>query len=226
MDVSLTGFAPLGDRVWWARAEPASVTVGLVAGGTGCLVVDTGSCPSQGRAIRAAAEATAGVPVVAAVVTHHHYDHLFGLAAFADVATYGHRSIPGSVLRHAGLARELAEMGLSRADLARPGRAFRRRAALDLGGRPVGITHLGPAHTPGDSVVIVPDADLVFAGDLVEEAGPPSIELDTSLPGWLRALDRLLRRCGPATTVVPGHGRPVDRAFVAAQRAWLAAAAP
>lgn len=222
MDFSLTGFISLGDRVWRAGAEPESVTIGLVAGSEGCLVIDTGSSPAQGCAIRTAAEATAGVPVVAAVVTHHHYDHLFGLAAFGDVATHGHRSIPRSVARNKALERELAGLGLVRADLARPGRPFDRTETLDLGGRSVTIVHLGPAHTPGDSVVIVPDADVLFAGDLVEESGPPSIEPDTSLAGWLRALDRLHALCGPTTEVVPGHGRPVDRGFVATQRAWLA----
>ncbi len=223
MDFTLSRFVPLGDRVWRARAEPASVTIGLVAGAAGCLVVDTGSSPAQGRAIRAAAERTAGVPVAAAVATHHHYDHLFGLGAFADVPTYGHVSIPDSVARHEGLAGELADLGLAAGDLGRPRHLVVEGATLDLGGRTVAVVHLGPAHTPGDSVVLVPDADVVFAGDLVEESGPPSVEADSSLPGWLRALDRLLDLCGPATTLVPGHGRPVDRAFVAAQRAWLAA---
>ena len=37
------------------------------------------------------------------------------------------------------------------------------------------IAHLGRGHTDGDLVVVVPDADVVFAGDLIESAGPPSV---------------------------------------------------
>ncbi len=225
MEFILTDFVPVGARAWRAVAEPATVTIGLVAGDAGCLVVDTGSSPAQGRAIRAAAATTAGVPVVAALATHHHYDHLFGLAAFADVATHGHASLAASLAAHAGLARECADLGIAAADVVLPGRPFRRGVDVDLGGRTVRIEHLGPAHTPGDAVVVVADADLVFVGDLVEEAGDPSIEPETTLGGWVRALDRLLALAGPGTTIVPGHGRPVDRAFVAEQRAWLQRAA-
>lgn len=222
---NLTDFEPVADRVWRAVAEPASVSIGLIAGSAGALVVDTGSSPAQGRSIRVAAERTAGVPVVAVVVTHHHYDHLFGLAAFADVATYGHLSLPESVRCHPTLAAELAALGVDRDEVAEANHPFGRRADVDLGGRLVRVVALGPAHTPGDAVVLVPDAGVVFAGDLVEEAGPPWVEGDSSVAGWVDALgvlDALFDPDAPGAVVVPGHGRPVGRSFVAGQREHLA----
>lgn len=60
MEYSLGPFVPVADRVHVAVAEPEGVNVGLVVGSTGALLVDTGSSPEQGRAIRAAAEAVAG----------------------------------------------------------------------------------------------------------------------------------------------------------------------
>src|SRR4029453_11397082 len=50
-----------------------------------------------------------------------------------------------------------------------PERTFSSALSLDLGDRLVDIVHPGRGHTSGDLVVRVPDADLVLAGDLVEQ---------------------------------------------------------
>ena len=38
------------------------------------------------------------------------------------------------------------------------------------------LRHPGRGHTAGDLVVHVPDADVLVAGDLVEQSGPPAFE--------------------------------------------------
>ncbi len=97
--------------------------------------------------------------------------------------------------------------------------------AVDLGGRRVEIAHLGEGHTDGDLVVVVPDADVVFAGDLIESAGPPSFG-DDSVPGsWAATLDGVIGLMTATTVLVPGHGDPVDREFVFEQRGRIAAQA-
>ncbi len=219
---SLSPFEPVADRVWRAVAEPASVNIGLVAGASGCLVVDTGSSPAQGRAIRDAAERTADAPLIAAVVTHHHYDHAYGLAAFADVATYAHASVAASVRANPELAAELASLGLDESDLAEANRTFGLAVTIDLGGRHVEAVHFGPGHSPGDVAVLVPDARVVFAGDLLEESGPPQAGPDADLAGWPVALDGILGTLRADSVVVPGHGEPVDRIFAVDQRGQLA----
>ena len=93
------------------------------------------------------------------------------------------------------------------------------RRPLDLGGRTVALQHPGRGHTDHDVVVHVPDAAVVFAGDLVEQGAPPDLG-DAVVAEWPATLDALLA-LQPAV-VVPGHGDPVDPAFVAAQRAELA----
>jgi glyoxylase-like metal-dependent hydrolase (beta-lactamase superfamily II) len=102
----------------------------------------------------------------------------------------------------------------------RAGAAGRGRTrGARLGGRRVDLLDLGPGHTDHDLVVGVPDAGAVFAGDLVEQGAPPSFGPDSVAPAWPRTLDALLG-LRPAT-VVPGHGDPVEAAFVAAQRDLL-----
>ena len=60
-------------------------------------------------------------------------------------------------------------------ELGQPNMEIAVATALDLGDRRVEIAHLGRGHTDGDLLVVVPDADLLFAGDLLESAGPPVV---------------------------------------------------
>lgn len=70
-------------------------------------------------------------------------------------------------------------------------------------------------------MVHVPDADVLIAGDLVEQSGPPAFE-DSYPLRWPDAVADLLRLTTARTVVVPGHGDPVDVDFVRAQHTELA----
>jgi glyoxylase-like metal-dependent hydrolase (beta-lactamase superfamily II) len=59
-------------------------------------------------------------------------------------------------------------------------------------------------HTGGDSVVIVPDANVVFGGDLVWQKHLPNL-IDASTDPWIKTLDKLLAD-HPKATFVSGHG--------------------
>lgn len=212
----------LAEGVWRAVAEPESVNVGLVAGSERALLIDTGSTPAQGRAIRAAVIALTDVPLTHVVVTHAHYDHAFGLAAFTDLVTIGHARL-ATALTGANARAEAARLGVSPADLVAPNRPIELALATDLGGLRAEIVHFGPAHTSTDLVVVVPGADVVFAGDLLESSAPPSLGPDSLPESWPAALDGIIGVCGPDTRVVPGHGSVVDRVFAMTQRAQLSA---
>ena len=219
-DVQPESFRPVADGVYVAVAEPAAVNIGLVVGGTGALVVDTGSSPAQGAAIRGAAEAVAGVPVTAVLITHWHWDHWFGLAGFAGVPGYGHETLAGR-LQDPGLPAVAAEHGVGVGDVVAPSHPLALARVVDLGGRRVEFVHFGRGHTDGDVVAIVPDANLVFAGDLLEQSGPPAFGEDCHLKDWPSALDGVLGLIDEDTVIVPGHGDPVDRMFAFDQRARI-----
>ena len=222
MQFSLTPFEELRPGIWRAVAQPAGVNIGLIAGSTGALVVDTGSSPAQGAEIRAAAEVAAGVPPVGAVVTHSHFDHYYGLAAFDDLVTYGHETLIDA-LEAESVATEVAELGFARDDLRPPNRPMALARMVDLGGRYAEIVHFGRGHTAGDLVVIVPDADVIFTGDLLEQSAPPAMGADCFLKEWPTALDGVLGLVSEHTLLVPGHGAPVDRVFAFTQRAEISA---
>jgi glyoxylase-like metal-dependent hydrolase (beta-lactamase superfamily II) len=86
---------------------------------------------------------------------------------------------------------------------------FDRELRVDLGGREVRILHPGRGNTGGDTVVLVPDAKVVAAGDLVVYPTP------YSFGSWLAEWPETLARVEAlgASAIVPGHG-PVLRDHV------------
>ena len=221
---ALGSWQELRPGIYRAVAEPESVNLGLVVGTQAALLIDTGSSPAQGRAVRESVASLTDRPLVAVVVTHWHYDHAFGLAAFAHLDSVGHESVPDR-LASAAAAAEAGRLGVAVGDLAAPTRGVVVATAFDLGDRRVEVAHVGRGHTDGDLIVVVPGADVVFAGDLIESAGPPSFGPDSVPNEWAGTLDGLVGLMTERTLAVPGHGDPVDRAFVFRQRGEVAAQA-
>lgn len=216
------------------RLPFCDVTVGLVAGRGGALLVDTGTTLAEAAAIDADVRELAGRSVSHIVLTHKHFDHVLGSSLFfepdmycaPEVAEYlasCGRSLRQDALRHGA---DAAEVDRALAALRRPQHAV-YEASVDLGDRAVTVAHLGAGHTASDLVVIAPGVNddepvVLFTGDLVEESADPAIDADSDVSAWPATLDRLLEVGGPDAVYVPGHGRVVDAGFVRRQRDWLA----
>lgn len=227
------GFVEVADRVY-VRVEPLlRVNVTLVVGDDAALLVDTLSSAGQAVELAAAVRAVTDRPLTL-VNTHHHYDHCFGNAVLAGDPprpVYAHeraavalREDPEGLRREAyeEVRAEHPELAADLADtpLLAPTHTVHTETPLDLGGRRVVLRHPGRGHTDADLVAHVPDADVLVAGDLVEQSGPPAFE-DSYPLQWPDAVADLLRLTTPGTVVVPGHGAAVDVDFVRAQHAEL-----
>ena len=223
---------PLTDSVHRCRLPFLDVTVGLVQGSTGTLIVDTGTTLAEASAINADVLQLAEHRVTHVVLTHKHFDHVLGSSAFADAEIYCMPEVADHLLSATDKLRDDAlRYGADAAEIDRAIAALRPpdhavdNAVVDLGNRQVRITHLGRGHTDADLVVVVPADDggpvVVFSGDLIEESGDPAIDADSDVAAWPGTLDRLLAIGGGDALYVPGHGRVVDADFVRRQREWL-----
>jgi len=210
--------------VYVAVAEPESVNLGLIVGSERSLLVDTGSSPDQGRALRESLTAVTDKPVAAVVLTHWHFDHAFGLAAFPEIPRVAHESVRVR-LGSREAAAEAERLGVAHGQLGQPDVEIAVATAIDLGDRRAEIAHVGRGHTDGDLVIVVPDADLLFVGDLIESAGSPSFGSDSVPEEWPATLDGVIGMMTSTTLAIPGHGEPVDREFVFSQRGRIAAEA-
>ncbi|CUM41266.1 Fumarylacetoacetase [Streptomyces venezuelae] len=208
--------------------------MGLVLGEEALLLYDTGSSLAEGAELRARISAlTDGRRVTHIALSHPHFDHVFGTAAFAGAEVFGavgsddllarardREALRADAVRHgldATAAAEAVDV------LVAPRHVVSGEWTLDLGGRQVLLANLGPGHTGHDLALFVPgEREVVFCGDLVEESGEPQAGPDAIPSRWPDALDRLLSLGGEDAVYVPGHGAVVDATFVRTQREELA----
>ncbi|WP_318211148.1 MULTISPECIES: MBL fold metallo-hydrolase [unclassified Streptomyces] len=234
VDWEAYGWERLADGVGRRRLPGWDATVGLVRGERGLLLYDTGSSLAEGAELRTQISGlTGGRRVTHIALSHPHFDHVFGTAAFAGAEVFGavgvdellgrerdREELRGDGVRHGLDARAAAEA----ADvLVAPRHVVSGEWTLDLGGRQVLLANVGPGHTGHDLALLVPgEREVVFCGDLVEESGEPQAGPDAIPSRWPDALDRLLRLGGEDAVYVPGHGAVVDATFVRLQREELA----
>lgn len=222
----------LTDSVHRCRLPFLDVTVGLVRGHTGALLVDTGTTLTEAAAIDTDVRQIAGRPVTHVVLTHKHFDHVLGSAVFSEAEMYCAPEVAEYLSSATGQLRDDAlHYGAEAEEIDRAIAALRPpqqgiyNAVIDLGDRTVTIAHLGRGHTTADLVVVVPragdDRAVVFTGDLVEESADPAIDADSDVAAWPATLDRVLAFGGPDAIYVPGHGKVVGAEFVRRQRDWL-----
>jgi glyoxylase-like metal-dependent hydrolase (beta-lactamase superfamily II) len=191
--------------------------IGVIGGTRSVLVVETGLGPrNAGKVIKFAADYANGRKLYL-TTTHFHPEHAFGAQVFAGQATYLINKAqatdlaakgPGYIDMFRGLGEAVARQ-LEGVELATPEVVYDDSYDLDLGGRVVQLRATGRAHSQGDQVITVPDAGVMFTGDLVETGQfaifpwfPPH---DTDVSGlrWMAVMEHLITQS--PRVVVPGH---------------------
>ena len=191
--------------------------IGIIGGTHSVLVVETGMGPRNAEKVLAFAADYARGRELYLTTTHFHPEHAFGAQVFAGQATYLLDQAqaddlaskgPGYIGMFRGLGEPVARQ-LEGVELAAPDVVYDGSYDLDLGGRVVQLRATGRAHTKGDQVITVPDAGVMFTGDLVETGQfaifpwfPPH-DTDVSGTRWITVMERLA--AAHPQVVVPGH---------------------
>jgi glyoxylase-like metal-dependent hydrolase (beta-lactamase superfamily II) len=198
----------VGPGVYAAIGGPmAGSNAGFVVGDDGVLVVDSFFFPAAAQALLATIRQTTDKPIRYVVNTHYHIDHVSGDAVFkaAGATIIAHRNVPGwihSENLHLFGANLTPAIKTQIDQLIGPDRTIDKETVITLGKRRIEIRPMS-GHTGGDLVVGVPDAHVIFTGDLVwNHTGPTTI--DGRIGPWTNEVTQLemLRN----EVYVPGHG--------------------
>lgn len=203
---------------------------GLIVDGDETLLVDTLFDLKSTREMldRMRRQVPASKAIGTLVNTHANGDHTFGNQLVKDariVATAKCRDEmierPPEFFRNLfGAWRNLGDAGAfmhevmgSRFDFSDivatpPTTTFDGSLSLTVGGKTVELLEVGPAHTPGDLLVHVPQDRTVFTGDIMFVKGHPIVWAGP-ISNWIAACDKILS--WDVETIVPGHGAITDK---------------
>jgi glyoxylase-like metal-dependent hydrolase (beta-lactamase superfamily II) len=219
-----TRWVEVGERVFVRRYAFFDQNIVVVLGRDEALVLDTRTTHGQAREILDDLREL-GSPTVGIVVNSHgHYDHAFGNRVFRPAPIWGHERCATMLNASGERMRAAAAVAVPdiRDDLADvivdpPDRTFADDATICLDdGREVSLRYLGRGHTDNDVVMRVDGADILCAGDLLENGATPYFG-DGYPMDWPATAEALLALVGPSTVVVPGHGPHAGRRFVESQ---------
>jgi cyclase len=212
----------------WAYLQPDGgwgwSNAGLITDGHRSLLVDTlFDLKLTAEMLAAMRQATSAATRIDTLVnTHANGDHWYGNSLVDGAEILASASAAAEMLelppaRFAQLMKAAPDMGEAGAFLARvfgpfdfegidaapPTRTFTGGLDLTVGDRRVRLLEVGPAHTAGDVIVHLPDAGVVFTGDILFHGGHPIVWAGP-ISNWIAACDRILAL--EPVIVVPGHG--------------------
>jgi cyclase len=201
----------IGEGVYAAIANDggkAGSNAGFVVGSNGVVVIDTFEAVAPARDLLAEIRKVTNLPIRFVVNTHYHLDQTGGNAVFAEAGAVilAQRNLRGWLrtenLKFFGAAPKPEQKAMVEA-LVLPDAVYTDAIDIYLGTRQIQVRYM-LGHTGGDSVVTVPDADVVFAGDLVWQKHLPNL-IDAATGDWVKTLQKLLAD-HPSGTFVSGHG--------------------
>jgi len=197
-----------GLYAYTAEGDPNS---GVVIGDDAVMVIDAQATPAMAADVIARVAKVTDKPIKYVLLTHYHAVRTLGASAYKAtdilasdatrglIAERGKQDMDSEIGRFPRLFRAAETIP----GLTWPTITFPDQISVWLGRREVRIMHIGRGHTAGDVVAVVPDAGVVFAGDLVEYKSACYCG-DAHFTDWPATLDHLAEM--QANALVPGRG--------------------
>jgi glyoxylase-like metal-dependent hydrolase (beta-lactamase superfamily II) len=203
-------FSEIGKDLWAFTAE-GDPNTGVIIGDDSVMIVDAQATPRLAHKVIERIRSVTDKPIKHVVLSHYHAVRVLGASAYgaseiimshaarAMVAERGQEDWDSEFARFP----RLFEGHESIPGLTWPTQTFDRRMSLYLGRRRVDLMWLGRAHTAGDIVAHVPDANVMFTGDIVEYKSACYCG-DGHFGDWPATLEAI-RRFAPQA-IAPGRG--------------------
>jgi glyoxylase-like metal-dependent hydrolase (beta-lactamase superfamily II) len=206
-----------------ADNEGHTSNAGFVVTDEGVVVYDALGTPALGYRLLQRIREVTDKPVKIIVVSHYHADHIYGLQAFKQHAENPEVIAQQLTLGYVGGDRaSQGEAGQRRLQQRRealfpwvdentflvpPDVTFDKDYSFKLGGLTFEIHHLGPAHAPGDSIMLVKELGVLFSGDVIYKGRIPFLDSpQTDVHNWIKGLDYLSNLKPAPRFIIPGHG--------------------
>ncbi|HUD78707.1 MAG TPA: MBL fold metallo-hydrolase [Streptosporangiaceae bacterium] len=189
------------DGTWYIN------NTGFIVGDRSVISIDACSTERRTRAYLDRIASVTPAPVTTLVNTHHHGDHTYGNCVFGDITIIGQERCRAEIIATGLLGNtgiwEPVDWG--ELTLAPPTVTFTDRLRLWSGDLPVDLRYVGqPAHTSNDTLVWLPEQQVLFCGDLLFNGGTPFL-LMGSVTGAIEVLTTVVAPI-PAAAIVSGHG--------------------
>ncbi len=207
-----TGLTKLAKGVFayiQATGESGVSNAGLLIGDRSATLIDTLMVPSLNGPFLESIRKATSLPVRQIIHTHHHIDHIGGDFLFPDAEVMVHKAARERILR-SGALKPLFSKFMPRfaeefefLEITPPTITFESDLSVYLGSREVQLIVMGPAHTPGDVGVYLPEEKILFSGDIAFFYVTP-LAHEGTLRGWVKACERILQM--DVEIIVPGHG--------------------
>jgi glyoxylase-like metal-dependent hydrolase (beta-lactamase superfamily II) len=213
-------FGPIGRDLYAYTAE-GDPNTGVIVGDDCCMVVDAQATPLMAKDVIARVRTVTDKPIKYVVLSHYHAVRVLGASAYGASEIIASEKCRAMIAERGqedwdseyGRFPRLFQAADTIPGLTWPTLTFERRMTLYLGKRRVDLLHIGRAHTAGDIVAWVPDARVLFSGDIVEYKSACYCG-DAHFVDWQGTLDAALAFRPEA--LVPGRGDAlVGRAVVA-----------
>jgi len=190
----------------------------------GTLLVDAQSARRVGLA-DSVLQSLGAPPVRWVINTHYHGDHTEGNAFFQarGAEIIGQEQLQIQMRKDTTIASWGDWHRTAAEPTSIPTRTFRDSLTLQVNGQRIVVTHIPAAHTDGDGIVWLPDANVIHIGDLFEQLAPPFMDwwVGGRLEGMLAGVDWGLAHSDSATRILPGHGPVGTRADLLQYREML-----
>ncbi|QCI64161.1 MBL fold metallo-hydrolase [Phreatobacter stygius] len=206
-------FDEIGPGLYAFTAE-GDPNTGVVIGRDSVMVIDAQATPVMAKTVIEKIRTVTDKPIKHVVLSHYHAVRVLGASGFGASEVIASKATRELIVERGqedwdselGRFPRLFQAAETVPGLTWPTVTFQDRMSVWLGDREVRLMHLGRGHSAGDIVAYVPDADVIFSGDLVEYRSACYCG-DAHFTDWPVTLDRIAELQPRA--IVPGRGSAV-----------------